>query len=74
MDMEVRLRKLEAQYRSALSGTIAAKAHYLAIASEPSATSYAIERAKSRWQSLEARKQGIAARMGELEALDDVAV
>ncbi len=67
MDMESRLRKLESRYRAALGATVAAKAHYLALAGEPSATPAAIERARAHWQQLEARKRGIAARMGEVE-------
>jgi hypothetical protein len=38
MDIEARLRKLEARYRGALSAAVAAKANYLALAGEPSAT------------------------------------
>ncbi|HMD74044.1 MAG TPA: hypothetical protein VKG05_09315 [Steroidobacteraceae bacterium] len=67
MDMESRLRKLESRYRDALGATVAAKAHYLALAGEPSATPAAIERARAHWRQLEARKRGIAARMGEVE-------
>lgn len=67
MDMETRLLKLESRYRDALGATVAAKAHYLALAGEASATPAAIERARARWRQLEARKRGIAARMGEVE-------
>jgi hypothetical protein len=73
MDIEARLRTLESGYRAALSATVAAKAHYLALAGEPSATSIAIERAKSLWQKLHSRKRILAAQMGELEALEDAA-
>ncbi len=73
MDIEVRLRKLEIRYRAALSATVAAKATYLALASEPSATPTAVERARAQWQQLAARKRTIAAQMGELEALEDTA-
>jgi hypothetical protein len=73
MDIEARLRRLESRYRSALSAAVAAKANYLALAGEPSATPYAIERAKVHWQELEGRKRAIAAQMGELEALADTA-
>jgi hypothetical protein len=68
MDIESRLRKLEARYRAALSATVAAKAHYLSLSGEPSATRVAVEQAKVRWQVLDTRKRGIAARMGELES------
>jgi hypothetical protein len=72
MDIETRLRKLESRYRAALSAAVAAKAHYLALAGEPSATPAAVERANALWKQLESRKRTIAAQMGELEALDDV--
>jgi ABC-type transport system involved in cytochrome bd biosynthesis fused ATPase/permease subunit len=71
MHIETRLRKLEARYRATLSAAVAAKANYLALAGEPSATPAALERAKSHWQQLEARKRSIGAQMGELEALED---
>ncbi len=67
MDMESRLRKLESRYRAALGATVAAKAHYLSLVGEPSATPAAVERARAHWRKLEARKRGIAARMGEVE-------
>ena len=67
MDVESRLRKLESRYRAGLSATVAAKAHYLALVDEPSATSAAIQRAKSRWLELNERKRTIAVRMGEIE-------
>ncbi len=60
MNIEAQLRKLESHYRTAVSATIAAKANYLAIAGEPSATPPAIERAKNLWQRLDARKRAIA--------------
>src|SRR5271168_3232058 len=69
MDIEARLRKLESRYRAALSAAVAAKANYLALAGEPSATPATVERAKSHWQTLASRKRTIAAQMGELEAL-----
>jgi hypothetical protein len=73
MDIEARLRKLEFRYRALLSATVAAKANYLALTGEPSATAFAIERAKSHWQQLDSRKRTIAAQMGELEELEHVA-
>jgi hypothetical protein len=73
VDIEARLRKLESRYRVALSATVAAKANYLALASESSATPAAIERAKARWQHLDANKRAIAVQMGELEELQDTA-
>ncbi len=71
MDIEIRLRKLESRYRAALSASVAAKAHHLALAGESSATAAAVAAAKQRWLELEARKRSIVAQMGELEALED---
>ena len=70
MDFEVRLRKLELRYRVVLSASVAAKANYLALIGEPSATLFAIESAKTHWQQLDARKRTIAAQMAELEELE----
>ena len=71
MDIEARLRKLESRYRAALSAAVAAKANYLALAEEPSATPAAVARALALWKQLEARKREIAAQMGEVEAFED---
>jgi hypothetical protein len=71
MDIETRLRKLESRYRGALSAAVAAKANYLALAGEASATPAAVERAKSIWEQMEGRKRSISAQMGELEMLED---
>jgi hypothetical protein len=71
MDIEIRLRKLESRYRAALSAAVAAKAHYLALAGESSATPAVVARAKSNWQTLQSRKHTIAAQMGELEGIED---
>jgi hypothetical protein len=71
MDIEVRLRRLETRYRAALSAAVAAKAHYLALVGEPSATPAAVERAHALWNRLDSRKRTIAAQMGELEAIED---
>jgi len=70
MDIEIRLRKLELRYRVVLSASVAAKANYLALIGEPSATLFAIDSAKNHWQQLDARKRTIAAQMGELEELE----
>ena len=70
MDIEVQLRKLESRYRVALSGAVAAKAHYLALRSEPSAARRDVEQAEIQWQAFESRKRALAARMGEIEELD----
>lgn len=71
MDIEARLRKLELRYRTALSAAVAAKAHYLALLGESSATPAAVERARALWTQLDSRKRTIAAQMGELEAIED---
>ncbi len=70
MDIEDRLRKLEMRYRAASNAAMAARANYLALLGEPSTTASAVERAKAQWQRLDCRKQGIAARMGEVEELE----
>jgi hypothetical protein len=71
MDIETRLRMLESRYRAALSAAVAAKAHYLALASEPSAHAQC-PRTEWAWQKLDARKR--AARMGEIEELEQDAI
>jgi hypothetical protein len=70
VDIEARLRKLESLYRAAVGATVAAKANYFALADEPGSTLYAIERAKTLWQRLDARKCAIAVQLGEIEELD----
>lgn len=70
MDIEVQLRKLEMRYRAASGAAGAAKAHYFALAAEPSATPAAIARAKEHWERLEAKKREISSRMGEVESLE----
>lgn len=71
MDTENRLRKLESRYRAALGAAVAAKAHYLALASEPSSTAAVAAAAKTRWLELESRKRTLVAQMGELKSLED---
>jgi hypothetical protein len=70
MDIEARLRALESRYRQALSASVSAKAHYLALLDEPNSTPASIKRARIQWEKLDARKRGIAARMGEIEDLE----
>jgi hypothetical protein len=70
VDIEGRLLQLEPHYRTALSATVAAKAKYLALAGEPSALPPAVEKAKGRWQQLDALRRGIAFEMAELEELE----
>lgn len=74
MDIEVRLRKLESRYRLALSATVAAKARYLALLDERSATPAAIERAMRHWQQLDSQRRAITARMAEVEAIEAASV
>ncbi len=70
MDIDIRLRTLELRYRAVLSAAAAAKAKYLALAEEPSATAFATERANLRWRLLDRLKRTIAAQMGEHEELE----
>jgi len=70
MDIEGRLRQLERHYRATLSAAVAAKANYFALAGEPSVLPHAVERAKARWQDLDALKRGIAYEMAQLEELE----
>jgi hypothetical protein len=70
VDIEGRLRQLERYYRATLSASVAAKASYLALVGEPSALPAAVEKAKGRWQQLDALKRGIACEMAELEELE----
>jgi len=70
MDVEIRLRTLEFRYGAVWSAAAAAKAKYLALAEEPSATAFATERAKLRWRLLDALKRTIAAQMGEHEEFE----
>jgi hypothetical protein len=74
MDIESRLRKLESRYRAALSASVTAKSHYLALAGESSATPAAIGRAHDQWQQLESRKMLIAKRMSDVERLEQDAM
>ena len=70
MDMEARLLVLESRYRRAMSAALAAKAHYLSLRDEPSATPTTVLRAQQQWEAMEAHKRAIAARMGEVEDLE----
>jgi hypothetical protein len=69
MDTEDRLHALESRYRAALSASVAAKAHYLALLEEPGATPESRKMARQRWENITAKKLGIAALMGEIEDL-----
>ena len=70
MDIERRLRKLESQYRAVSSAAVAARAHYLALASEANAPPLVLQRAESAWQQINARKAELVAQMDELESLE----
>jgi hypothetical protein len=70
MDFEDRIKKLQSLFTYALSNSVTAKARYLAIAEDPSATTAAIAIAKMNWQQLEARKTAIIAKMVALEELE----
>jgi hypothetical protein len=70
MDIEARLRRLEARYRAASLSADAARAHYCALAGESSAAPAAIERARLQSKKFDLHKRTIAAQLGELEGLD----
>ena len=70
MDVEARLRSLEASYCSLADAATDAKAQYLALAAASGSPAHSIEEARSRWYKLRERKQEIAARMGEVEPLE----
>jgi hypothetical protein len=62
--------KLESRYRTTSIGADAARAHYLALSTEPTAFPADVEAAKARWQQLDARKRTIAVQLGETEDYD----
>jgi hypothetical protein len=66
---ETPLSLLEKRYRTALSGAVVAKAHYLAQAGESSASSTAIERLKWKWQRIDARRRQLAEKLADLQPL-----
>jgi hypothetical protein len=70
MDFEDRLKRLQATFTYALSNSVTAKARYLALLDEPSATPAAVARAKMAWQQLEARKAALVTEMVALEELE----
>jgi hypothetical protein len=74
MDIEDRLKKLQSAFTPALSLSVSAKAHYLALMGEPGSTTAEIARAKITWQQFEARKTAIIARMVALEELEEDAI
>ena len=70
MDFEDRLKKLQSLFTYALSNTVTAKARYLAVVEDPSATASAVALARINWSRLEARKTTIIAEMVALEELE----
>jgi hypothetical protein len=66
-DVEARLRSLENQYRAALSRGVAAKARYLAMLGDRSATQPAVDRAYRHWQLLQLQRTAFASRMKTIE-------
>lgn len=70
MDFEDRLKKLQFLFTYALSNSVTAKARYLAIAGQSSATPAAIALAKMHWHQLEARKTAIIAQMVAMEEME----
>lgn len=70
MDIENRIRRLEQRYRAAFSSAVAAKAHYMALAGEPSSSAIAVKRADEQWTQWEARKKTLVAQMDSLERLE----
>jgi hypothetical protein len=70
MDIETRLRTLELRHRRVFSASIAAKAEYLALLDESGSTPASVKRARQLWETLDARKRGIAGQMGELENVE----
>jgi hypothetical protein len=73
MDFEERLKRLQSLFTSAQSGSMSAKANYLALLREPQPRAVEVVRAKLAWQQQEARKTAIIARMVELEELEQEA-
>ena len=74
MDIEDRLKELQSAFTHALSLSVSAKAHYLALMGEPGSTTAEIARAKITWQQFEARKTAMIARMVALEELEEDAI
>jgi hypothetical protein len=70
VDIEERLKKLQSLFTCAQSGSMTAKANYLALLRGTRPSAVELVRAKLTWQQLEARKTAIIARMVELEELE----
>ena len=74
MDIEDRLKELQSAFTHALSLSVSANAHYLALMGESGSTTAEIARAKITWQQFEARKNAMIARMVALEELEEDAI
>jgi len=68
MDIEQRLHQLEIRYRAASGAANAAKALYLALAAESTASPTQVARAREHWQRLDTKRREIASRLGEIES------
>jgi hypothetical protein len=63
------LTPLESRYRAALSGAVVAKARYLSHVGERFATPASVQRARWRWERIEARKLQLALQLRETQAI-----
>lgn len=63
---------LQHKYRTALSGSVVAKARYLAQRGEAFATAISIERARWRWQRIEGCRARLADEISKLQKLTDL--
>ena len=67
MDIEDRLKQLQALYSCAASAAGASKVEYLALLGSSGATAADIAKAKFAWHQYEARKTAVIANMVELD-------
>ncbi len=70
IDIEAQLRRLEASYRKALSGAVAAKALYLAEIAKAGSTPVAVAHARREWRMLDQKRRACARAMSEVEAME----
>jgi hypothetical protein len=71
MENPERLRHLESRRRDVLGMAVVAKARYLALNGELSSTPAAIERARTEWQNLEAKKVAVVYQIRRLQELTE---
>jgi hypothetical protein len=71
MENQERLRHLESRRRDVLGMAVVAKARYIALNGELSSTPAAIERARTEWQNLEAKKVAVAYQIRRLQELTE---